>query len=148
MSLSERLKSDMIGAMKAKDKDRVAVLRMLVSAVKDAAIAKRADLDDDEVIKLLMSYAKKREEAQAQMAEAGRDDLAAKEAQELAIVKEYLPQPLGDAQLAEMVQAVIGELGASSMKDMGKVMKECTARAGGRADGTRISAVVRSLLTG
>jgi uncharacterized protein YqeY len=148
VSLSERLKSDMFEAMKAKDKDRVAVLRMLVSLVKDAAIAKRADVADDEVVKLLMSYAKKREEAQAQMSEAGRDDLAAKEAQELAIVREYLPAPLTEAELTEMVAAVIDELGASSMKDMGKVMKECTARASGRADGSRISAVVKSKLSG
>jgi uncharacterized protein YqeY len=116
--------------------------------VKDAAIAMRGELDDDEVIKLLMSYAKKREESQAQMTEAGRDDLARKEASELAIVKEYLPAALDDHELEALVREVVAELGATSMKDMGRVMKECTARAAGRADGSRISAVVKSQLAG
>jgi uncharacterized protein YqeY len=148
VSLQERLKGDMIAAMKAKDKERLAVLRMLVSTVKDAAIDKRAELTDDDVLKLLMSYAKKREESQAQMTEAGRDDLAAKEAQELEVVREYLPKPLDEAQLRELVQGVIADLGATTMKDMGRVMKECTARAAGQADGSRISAVVKSQLSG
>ena len=146
MSLADKIRQDMIAAMKAKEKERTTVLRMLLSSVKEAAIDKRADLDDDEVMKLLMSYAKKREETLAQMNEAGRADLAAKEESELAIVRAYLPQPLTDQELTELVQGVISETGATSMKDMGRVMKECQQQVAGRADGGRISQLVKSLL--
>lgn len=147
MSLSEKIRTDMVAAMKAKDQNRVAVLRMLMSAIKDAAIAERGELDDDGVIKILMSYAKKREESRVQMTELGRDDLAANEERELTIVKEYLPEALGDDELADLVRGVIADLGAESMKDMGRVMKECVSRAEGRADGNRISALVKAQLS-
>ncbi len=114
--------------------------------MKDAAIAKKAPLEDDEVLKLLMSYAKKREEAREEAVKAGRPELAEKESYELSVVKAYLPEALSDEELTELVESVIAELQASSMKDMGAVMKLCQERAQGRADGSRISALVRSRL--
>lgn len=145
--LADRLHSDMVAAMKAREKERLSVLRMLLAAVKDARIEKRADLDDDEVLKLLMSYAKKREEARHEAEKQGREDLAAKESFELEVVQGYLPRQLDEGELQELVEAVVAETGASSMKDMGRVMKLCQERAAGRADGSRISALVKSRLS-
>jgi len=144
--LAGRIQEDIKTAMRAKEKERLSVLRMLHSAVKDRAIETREDVTDEEVQKILMSYAKKREEAKAEAEKADRPDLAEKEAFELSVVKSYLPEPLDDAQLENLVTTAIAEVGASSMKDMGAVMKLCTDRAGGRADGSRISAVVRQKL--
>jgi len=146
--LAERLRADMVSAMKAKEKERLGVIRMLLAAAKDAAIEKRGDLEDDEVMRLLMSYAKKREEALAEAKKAGRDDLAAKEAFELEVVRGYLPAPLGAEELEALVDEVVAEVGASTMKDMGRVMKVCQERARGRADGSRLSAAVKSRLAG
>ncbi len=146
MSLAEKIREDMIVAMKAKQKDRVSVLRMLTSMVKDVAIETRADVSDEDVMKLLMSYAKKREEAKAGAEKAGRDDLVAKELAEIEVLKDYLPEPLSDTELGALVDEVIGETGAASMKDMGKVMKACQERVAGRADGNRIGQIVRKRL--
>ena len=146
VTMAERLHADMIAAMKAREKERLGVLRMLNAAVKDAAIEKRSPLDDDEVLRLLMSYAKKREEARVEAGKAGRPELAEKEAFEITVVKAYLPEALSDDELDRLVMEVISELKASSMKDMGAVMKSCQERAQGRADGGRISAVVRRRL--
>jgi len=147
-SIVERLKADTVAAMKAKDKDRVGVLRMLSSALKDEAIKTRADVDDETATRILMSYAKKREETLAEMTKAGRDDLAEKERRELSVVREYLPEPMDDAALEALVREIIAEVGASSMKDMGQVMKTAQERVAGRAPGGRISALVKSLLSG
>ena len=144
--LLARIQEDVKVAMKAREKERVGVLRMLHAAMKDAAIAKRAELDEDEALKIVMSYAKKREEAISEARKAGREDMAAKEEAELEIVRGYLPEPLSDGALEAMVLAAIAEIGADSMKQMGQVMKLCTERAAGRADGSRISSLVRAKL--
>lgn len=147
-SLQERLKADMVAAMKARDKDRTSVLRMLNSRIKDVAIEKRAEVDDEDVQKLLLTYAKQREEGVAEAKKAGREDLAQREEFELELVREYLPEPLSDDELAALVDEVVTETGAASMKDMGRVMKTAIERAAGRADGNRISAAVKSRLQG
>ena len=146
-SLQDQLKSDMIAAMKAKQKERLSVIRMLLAAVKDAAIEKQSELSDEEVQRILASYAKKRQEGVTQMEELGREDLAAKERAELEICRAYLPEQLSDDELAALVTAVIDELGAGSMRDMGAVMKLCKERVDGRADGSRISALVKAKLS-
>jgi len=146
--LAEQLRSDMIAAMKAREKEKLSVLRMLVSAVKDAAIEKREDLDDDEVMRLLMSYAKKREEAKQEAAKLGREDLVAQEGFEMEVVKAYLPAQLSEEELQAIVADAMQETGASSMKDMGRVMKLCQERVAGGASGSRISAMVKSQLSG
>lgn len=144
--LVARIQEDTKVAMKAREKERVGVLRMLSAALKDAAIDKRGELDEDEALKIVMSYAKKREEAISEARKAGREEMAEKEESELAIVRGYLPEPLTDDELEALVAEAVAETGADSMKQMGQVMKLCTERAAGRADGSRISAVVRAKL--
>ena len=147
-SMGDRLKADMIQAMKAKDKERLAVLRMLIAKLKDAAIDKRDVLSAEEELRLIATYAKQREEGLAEAEKAGRADLAEKERFELQLVRSYLPEPLDEAQLGTLVEEVIAETGASSMKDMGAVMKAVLARAAGRVDGGKVSAIVKSKLAG
>jgi uncharacterized protein YqeY len=147
-SMEERLKADMVAAMKAKDKERLTVLRMLIAKLKDAAINKRDVLSADEELRLIATYAKQREEGVAEAEKAGREDLAERERFELDLVREYLPQPLTDDELGALVDEVIAETGASSMKEMGGVMKAVLARAAGRADGGKVSAIVKSKLAG
>lgn len=148
VSLAQRLHDDMVKAMKQREKERLSVVRMLLALVKDAAIEKRAEPSDEEVLRMIQSYAKKREDAKREAARAGRDDLIAKEDFELSVLADYLPQAMDDDELKELVEKTIHELGASSMKDMGRVMKECQERAQGRADGSRISAMVKPRLSG
>ena len=145
--LRDRLESDIKDAMRAKERERLTVLRMIKSAIKDREIATRADVDDEEITRILMSYAKKRHEALEGALKAEREDLAEKERAELAIVQVYLPAALSDDELASLVDAVIAETDAGSMKDMGRVMKLCTERVAGRADGSRISALVKAKLS-
>jgi uncharacterized protein YqeY len=147
-SLREEIQRDMIAAMKAKEKEKTGVLRMLFSRLKDAAIDSREELDRDAETRILMTYAKQREEGLVEARKANREDLILSEQFELDLVRGYLPEPLGDAELEALVVAVIAEEGAASMKDMGRVMKATTARAAGRADGTRISALVKQKLAG
>src|SRR6056297_1597755 len=142
-SLFERLQSDMKAAMKARDKDRLGVLRMLISKVKSTAIDDPQATEDAGVTRVLMTYAKQREEGLEEARKAGRDELAAAEEFELSVVRSYLPEPLSDEELESLVEAVIADEGASSMKDMGRVMKSAIARADGRADGGRVSATVK-----
>lgn len=147
-SLFERLQSDMKAAMKARDKDRLGVLRMLISKVKSAAIDDPQATEDEGVTRVLLTYAKQREEGLEEARKAGRDELAEAEEFELSVVRSYLPEPLSDDELESLVETVIADEGASSMKDMGRVMKAAIARADGRADGGRVSAVVKKKLAG
>lgn len=147
-SMGDRLKKDMVEAMKAKDKERLAVLRMLIARLKDAAIDKRDVLSAEEELRLIATYAKQREEGLVEAEKAGRTDLADRERFELELVRQYLPEPLGDDALGALVDEVIAETGATSMKDMGGVMKVVLARAAGRADGGKVSALVKSRLAG
>jgi hypothetical protein len=147
-SLGDRLKADMISAMKAKEKERLAVLRMLIAKLKDAAINKRDVLSAEEELRLISTYAKQREEGVVEAERAGREDLAEKERFELEVVRSYLPAPLDDAELAALVDEVIAAEGATSMKEMGGVMKIVLARAAGRADGGKVSALVKARLAG
>jgi uncharacterized protein YqeY len=146
--MGDRLKKDMVEAMKAKDKERLAVLRMLIARLKDAAIDKRDVLSADEELRLIATYAKQRAEGLAEAEKAGRSDLADRERFELDLVRQYLPAPLSDEELGTLVDEAIVETGASSMKDMGGVMKVVLARAAGRADGGKVSALVKSRLAG
>ena len=120
-SLFERLQSDMKAAMKARDKDRLGVLRMLISKVKSAAIDDPQATEDEGVTRVLLTYAKQREEGLEEARKAGRDELAEAEEFELSVVRSYLPEPLSDDELESLVQAVIADEGASSMKDMGQI---------------------------
>ena len=146
MSLKEQIKNDIKEAMRAKDTAKRDTLRNLNAAIKQIEVDERRELSDADVEAILMKYAKQREDAKAQFADAGRDDLVAKEEAELAIVKSYLPEPLSEAELETIIKEIIAETGAQSMKDMGKVMGAAKAKVGSRADGGTISKMVKGLL--
>ncbi len=146
MTLKERIKNDIKEAMRAKDTVRRDTLRNLSAAIKQIEVDERRELSDADVEAILMKYVKQREDAIAQFKEAGRDDLVAKDEAEIALVRTYLPEPMDDAELEKTLQEIIAEVGAESMKDMGKVMGKAKAVIGSRADGGRISQTVKRLL--
>ncbi len=146
MTLKERIKNDIKEAMRAKDTAKRDTLRNLQQAIKQIEVDERKELSDAEVEAVLMKYLKQREDAKAQFAEAGRDDLVAKEEAEIAVVKAYLPEPLSEEELTAILKEIVAETGAQSMKDMGKVMGAAKAKIGSRADGGTISKIVKGLL--
>lgn len=147
MSLQERLDEDLKSALKAGEKARVSVIRMLRGELTNARIDKGHTLDDQEALDVLARYARKRRDAAAEYAKGGRQDLVDKELAEAAITQGYLPTALSDEALAALVTTVVAELGATGIKDMGRVMKEVLQRAAGRADGAAVSALVKSRLS-
>ena len=146
MGLKEQIKNDIKEAMRAKDTAKRDTLRNINAAIKQIEVDERRELSDADVEAVLMKYAKQREDAKAQFADAGRDDLVAKEEAELAIVKSYLPEPLSDEELEAIIKEIIAETGAETMKDMGKVMGAAKVKVGSRADGGTISKMVKGLL--
>jgi len=146
MSLKQRIKDDIKAAMRAKETARRDTLRNLAAAIKQIEVDERRELSDSDVEAILLKYAKQREDAKAQFAQGGRDDLVAKEEAELAIVRSYLPEPLTDEELEAILKQIIADTGAASMKDMGKVMGAAKAAVGSRADGGRINTIVKKLL--
>ena len=148
MSLEQRLTDDMKAAMKAGEKETLGVVRRVLSALKNARIEKKADLDEQDEIKVVRSIAKQHKESIEQFRAAGREDLATKEESELAILTVYLPPEMDRAQLEAIVDEVIAETGASSMKDMGGVIKIVMAKAQGQAEGGAVSALVKGKLGG
>lgn len=148
MPLEEQLSADMKSALKGGDPSRLAVLRMLRSEIllekkKDANIE---TLPDDTTIRTFASYAKRLRTAADEFESKGRPEEAAKLRGEVRIVEEYLPPAMSAEEAKDLVRAVVADLGASSMKDMGRVMKEAQTRAAGRADGKTLSDLVRSVL--
>ena len=147
MTLQEKLVSELKAAMMAKNADRTGALRLVKSALGYVQIEKKSDsLSDAEVTAVLQREAKKRRDAIAEYERGGRPELAAKEQVELKVIEEFLPQALSADELEALVKAAIAEVGATSKKEMGVVMKAAQARAAGRADGKAISAVVGRLL--
>lgn len=144
MSLEQRLTDDMKAAMKAGEKETLGVVRRVLSALKNARIEKKADLDEQDEIKVVRSIAKQHRESIDQFRAGGREDLVMKEEAELTILAAYLPPEMDDAQLDAIVDEAIAETGASSMKDMGGVIKVVMARTGGQAEGGVVSAKVKA----
>ena len=147
MNLKEKIKADIKEAMRAKDTAKRNTLRNLSAAIKQIEVDERKELSNSEVEAILTKYAKQREDALAQFKEAGREDLVAKEKAELAIVKSYLPEPLSDEELKALVEEIVKEVGATSMKDMGKIMVAVKAKAGSRADGSKVNKIVKEILS-
>jgi uncharacterized protein len=148
MLLRERIIADLTASMKAQDAPRTSTLRMVKAAMMNRKIEKGAELDDDDMLKLLRSLVKQRRDSVEQYEQAGRKDLADKEQEEIVVIESYLPQPATEAEIQQAVAAAIAETGASSMKDMGKVMKATQAAlAGKNADGKLVSEIVKSKLT-
>ena len=146
MSLQERLTEDMKAAMKAGEKDTLGVIRRAIAAMKNARIDKKADLDEQDEIKVVRSMAKQHRESIEQFRAAGREDLATKEEAELEILSVYLPPEMDEGQLDAIIDEVMAETGASSMKDMGTVIKAVMARTAGQAEGGVVSAKVKERL--
>ncbi len=146
--IAARLKSEIIVSMKSRDKDRLGVLRMMQAAVKQVEVDERRDLCDEDVLKVLSSYAKKVKDQVKSYGEGGRADLLAAAEAELLIVNEFLPAEISDEELATIVATVIQEIGAAGPADMGKVMKAVMPRTAGLADGSRVSAMVKKTLVG
>ena len=147
MALKEQIQEDVKTAMRAGDKPRVTTLRMLVAAVKQREVDERIEADDALVLQVTEKLIKQRREAARQYAEAGRDELEAKELAEADMLQVYLPEPLGADELAAMIDEVIDETGAASPRDMGKVMNALRERAQGRADMSELSKLVKARLT-
>jgi uncharacterized protein len=150
MGLKERLHDDLTAAMKSRDELTAATLRMALTAITTEEVAgKQArQLSDDEVVAVLGREAKKRREAAEAFAGAGRDQLAARERAEGEVLATYLPTPLADDELTEIVRAAIAETGAAGPQAMGQVMKTVQPRVAGRAEGGRVAAEVRRQLAG
>lgn len=152
MSLKDRITEDIKAAMKAKDKVRLETVRSIKKVILEKESTVRAKgqdaLSDTEELEVLTQLAKQRKDAIEQYTQAGRADLAAGEAAELAIIEEYLPAQLSDAEIEAVIDALIAKTGASAPKDMGKVMGPAMKELKGRADGAKVQALVKAKLAG
>jgi len=146
MSLNAQVKNDIKEAMRAKDKVKRDTLRNIQAVVKQIEVDERREVTDADMEAIFVKYLKQREDAKAQLGEANRQDLVDKEEVEIAIIKAYLPEPMGDEELEMTLKEIVANTGASSMKDMGKVMGQAKAVIGSKADGGRINAIVKTLL--
>ena len=147
MSLRETINQDVKTAMKTKDTKKRDALRLLTSAFKQIEVDERRELSDDDVIKIIQTQVKRRNDAASQYKDAGREDLMQIELDEIACYEPYLPAQLSDEELTSSLRSIIEKVGASTMKDMGKVMGMASKELAGKADGKRINECVKTLLT-
>jgi len=147
MDLKARIQEDMKAAMRAGDKDRLATIRLILAAIKQREVDERIQLDDTQVLSVLEKMVKQRRESITQFQAGGRDDLVAKESAELAVLTAYLPEPLGEAELDRLIADTIAATGASSIKDMGKVMNALKPKVQGRADMAALGARIKARLS-
>ena len=148
MTTQERINTEYIREVKAKNRAAVSTLRMLRTAIKYAEIDKRELLEEDEVIEVIGREAKKMRDAVESYRSADRQDMVDSAEVEIEILQSYLPQPLDEATLKELVKTKVAEIGASTPKDMGRVMAEVMKEAKGKADGSKVSALVKEALIG
>jgi len=147
VTLKEQLKSDLKDAMRAKEIERRDSIRSINTMIKQIEVDERIELDDAKIIQLIQKGIKQREEAILQFKEAQREDLVANEQQQIDIFNQYLPKQLTDDELEAVIKSIIEEVGATSMKDMGKIMNPAKEKVGGSADGKRINQAVKKLLS-
>ena len=151
MALIEQIQKDITAAMKARDEQRLSTLRMVKTALKNREIEKMAPLDDKEAQQVLSTLIKQRKDSVEQFTKGGRQEMADKEAAEITLIESYMPKAAGEEEIVAGVKAVIAEMGAPTMKDMGTVMKNVMARfsaAGMRVDGKQVSEIVKRELGG
>ncbi len=148
MSLKDQITEDMKTAMRAKDSERLGTIRLLLSACKQKEVDERVTLDDAAVVAIIDKLIKQRKDSIAAFTQAGRQDLADKEAAELTVLQAYLPARLSADEVAAEVKAIVAELGASGPGDMGKVMGAVKSRLAGKADMGQVSAAVKAALAG
>ena len=146
MSVKTRLLDDVKHAMRARERDSLAALRLITAAIKQKEVDERIELDDGQVLGVLDKMVKQRRESLEQFELAGREDLAEKERFELGLIQTYLPEPLGEDELAALIRSTISELGASSIRNMGQVMNTLRSQVQGRADMKAVSQAVKQQL--
>ena len=146
MSLSDKLAQDMKDALRAGDKIRLGVIRMLRAQLKNAAIERREELTEDEVISVLSSAAKMRKEAIEKFQEGNRQDLVDQEKAELEIIRSYMPEPLSEGDLSVLIEKAVHQAGAKGMGDLGLVMKQIMPQVRGRVEGGLVNSLVREKL--
>jgi uncharacterized protein YqeY len=144
--LKQRIDDDVKAAMRARDKERLGTLRLCTAAIKQREVDERITLDDTQILAVLDKMIKQRRDSIAQYQAAGREDLAVKEGRETAVLQEYLPAALTDSELNELIAQMIAQVGASSPKDMGKVMGALKPQVQGRADMNAVGAKVKDRL--
>lgn len=146
MGLKDRISDDVKNAMRARDKARVEAIRMLQAAIQRREVDERITLDDTQTLGVVEKLVKQGRDAVEQFTKGGRQDLVDKESAQIAIWEAYLPEPLSEAELADMIKAAIAETGASDMKDMGKVIGALKPKVAGRADMGKLSGQVKAAL--
>ena len=145
--LKTRIKEEMIAAMKAGDKRRLGVIRLVLAAIKQREVDERIELDNTQVLAVLDKMVKQRRDSFEQYEKAGRTDLADQESFEISVLHDYLPAALSEEEIDALIDQTISSTGASSMKDMGKVMGQLKPKAQGRADMEKVSAKIKARLT-
>jgi uncharacterized protein YqeY len=151
MGISDQIQKDMVAAMRSRDELRLSTLRMVKSAITNREKDKRAALDDKEAQQVLSTLVKQRKDSIEQFQKGGRPELAEKEAAEIKLIEAYLPQAMGEEEIAAAVRATIAEMGSPTLKDMGTVMKNAMARlhaSGARVEGKTVSEIVKKQLGG
>lgn len=148
MSLKERIQEDMKNAMRARASERLGTIRLMLAAIKQREIDERITLDDTQILAVLDKMLKQRRESITQFVNAGREDLAAKERNEITVIQDYMPAALSDAELDALIDAAIAESGAQAVKDMGKVMAIVRPQVQGRGDMSAVSARIKARLGG
>ncbi len=146
MTLKAQISDDMKSAMKAGDKDRLKVVRLMLAAIQQVEIDQRTELDDAAVLTVLDKMVKQRRDSVSQFTDGGRQDLADIEVAEIGVLEAYLPEQLAESELDEIIEQAIRDSGAESIRDMGKVMGQVKARAAGRADMGAVGAKVKERL--
>jgi uncharacterized protein YqeY len=148
MSLKERITDDMKAAMRSGEKQRLGLIRMITSAIKQREVDERIALDDNQVFSVLEKMIKQRKESLVQFQAGNRQDLVEKEAAEITLLQGYLPSPLNDAEIDALINEAVSATGASSIKDMGKVMTIIKSKSQGRADLGKVGAKIKAKLGG
>lgn len=146
-ALKDRITDDMKSAMRAKDKDRLQTIRLILAAIKQQEVDTREEVNEEGILQILNKLVKQRRDSIKQFNDAGRDDLSAIEEAEVLIIQEYLPTPLTDDEISSLIDEAIQQTGASSMKEMGKVMGIIKSKAEGRADMGKVSGLIKSKLS-
>lgn len=146
MSLKQKLQEDLKSSMKNKDAIKKSVITLIRSSIKQYEVDNRVELGDDEIVDLIAKQLKQTRDSREEFAKAGRDDLVSKAEAEIEVLKEYLPQQLSEEELNEIVISTISEVGATSMKDMKKIMTSIMPKVKGRADGKLINELVKKNL--
>ena len=146
--LKQRIQDDVKAAMRAKDKARLGTLRLITAAIKQREVDERIELDDTQVLAILDKMVKQRRDSISQYEQAGRSELAQQESAEIAVIQEYLPKGLSEAEIMDLIEQAIQTTGATGMQDMGKIMGQLKPQMQGRADMAQVSKLVKQKLTG